>query len=206
MTSITLRGDQYDINFFEVGIKEFQILTGMIPERSEYTKLWSELIDKLLSFRRINGFSYDEEGFRIAIEVDGKDLTETEIFNLPVQRRNYDASDRSVVSSKAKPEDHSYTLFSESRNKGSSTLEIEDYDPTKLSLSIENQTLPDGSIRSVVIPCYCGVRFDTYHYDEIVSIGYEGIEEYVTTPNGDRYGQYIYIITPDGDRLDLATN
>ena len=35
MTTITVRGDLYEINFFEIGLKEFLILTGRITEDEE---------------------------------------------------------------------------------------------------------------------------------------------------------------------------
>ena len=207
MTTITVRGDLYEMNFFEIGIEEFLILTGRITEDEEVdlddddllthqltlprrfddevrdTESWSELIDnRLMGDSLINGFSYDESGPRLYIEVDGEDLTETEVLNLPVP--NFEAAARSrVVTSKVKPEDDTYTLFYESWNKGSFTLEMEDeYDPTKLGLSIENQILPDGSIRSVVNPTYDGEDFE---FDGSENKGYD---IYIETPDGERHG------------------
>ena len=208
MTTITVQGDLYEMNFFEIGMEEFLILTGRITEDEEVdlddddlrthqltlprrfddevrdTESWSELIDnRLMGDSLINGFSYDESGPHLDIEVDGEDLTETEVLNLPVP--NFEEATRSrVVTSKVKPEDDTYTLFIESWNKGSYTLEMEDeYDPTKLGLSIENQTLPDGSIRSVVNPTYDGEDFE---FDGSENKGYD-----------------IYIETPDGERHEL---
>ena len=208
MTTITVRGDLYEMNFFEIGLEEFLILTGRISEDEEVdlddddllthqltlprrfddevrdTESWSELIDnRLMGDSLINGFSYDESGPHLDIEVDGEDLTETAVLNLPVPNFELAALSR-VVTSKVKPEDDTYTLFIESWNKGSYTLEMDDeYDPTKLGLSIENQTLPDGSIRSVVNPTYDGEDFE-----------FDGSEN-------EEYD--IYIETPDGERHEL---
>lgn len=207
MTTITVQGDLYEMNFFEIGMDEFLILTGRITEDEEAgreayrrthqltlprrfddevrnTELWSELVeDKLIGDSRINGFSYDESGPRLYIEVDGEDLTAKEVLNLPVH--NFEAAALSrIVTSKLKPEDETYTLFFESWNKGSYTLEMdEEYYPSKLGLSIENQTLPDGSIRSVVNPTYAGEDFEFNGSDNKC------------------YG--IYIETPDGERHKL---
>jgi hypothetical protein len=59
----------------------------------------------------------------------------------------------------------------------------DEYDPTKLGLSIENQILPDGSIRSVVNPTYDGEDFE---FDGSENEDYE-----------------IYIEASDGERHEL---
>jgi hypothetical protein len=192
------------MNFFEIGIEEFLILTGRITEDEEVdlddedlltlprryedevrnTKLWDELVENnLLVDNRINGFTYDESGPKLDIEVDGEDLTATEVLNLPVHNFELAALSR-VVTSKVKPEDDTYNIFIESWDRGSYTLEMEaEYDPSKLSLYIENQILPDGSIESVVNPSYEGGDFE-----------FDG---------SDNRGYDIYIVTPDGERHEL---
>jgi hypothetical protein len=208
MTTITVRGDLYEINFFEIGLKEFLILTGRITEDEEVdwddedlrthqltlprryedevrnTEFWGELVeDNLMGSPLISGFTYDESGPNLDIEVDGEDLTATEVLNLPVPNFEKAALSR-VVTSKLKPEDDTYTLFIESWDRGSFTLEMEaEYDPSKLSLYIENQILPDGSIESVVNPSYEGGDFE-----------FDG---------SDNRGHDIYIVTPDGERHEL---
>lgn len=204
MTTITVRGYIYEMNFFEIGIEEFLILTGRITEDEEVdlddedlltlprryedevrnTKLWDELVENnLLVDNRINGFTYDESGPKLDIEVDGEDLTATEVLNLPVHNFELAALSR-VVTSKVKPEDDTYNIFIESWDRGSYTLEMEaEYDPSKLSLYIENQILPDGSIESVVNPSYEGGDFE-----------FDG---------SDNRGYDIYIVTPDGERHEL---
>ena len=207
MTTITVRGKLYEINFFEIGLKEFLILTGRITEEEEVdwdddllinqltlprrfedevqnTKLWDDLVeDNLMESPLICGFTYDESGPDLEIEVDGEDLTDTEVLNLPVPNFEEAALSR-VVTSKVKLEDDTYTLFIESWDRGSYTLKMEaEYDPSKLSLYIENQILPDGSIESVVNPSYEGGDFE-----------FDG---------GDNRGYDIYIVTPDGERHEL---
>jgi hypothetical protein len=192
------------MNFFEIGIEEFLILTGRITEDEEVdlddedlltlprryedevrnTKLWDELVENnLLVDNRINGFTYDESGPKLDIEVDGEDLTATEVLNLPVHNFELAALSR-VVTSKVKPEDDTYNIFFESWDKGSSTLEVEEeYDPIKLSLYIENESLPDGSIESVVNSDYDGVDFE---FNDSENKGFN-----------------IYIVTPDGQVQNL---
>ena len=213
MTTITVRGDLYEINFFEIGIGDFLILTGRITEDYDdgeevdldgddllthqltlprkfsgevrNTKLWDELVENnLMGSYRIKGFTYDESGPDLYIDVDGEDLTATEVLNLPVPNFELAALSRGVAS-KVKPEDDPYTLFIESWDRGSYTLEMEaEYDPSKLSLYLENQILPGGSIRSVVHPDYDG--------------------EYVFEDDGgNNKGCDIYIVTPDGERHEL---
>ena len=213
MTTITVRGDLYEINFFEIGIGDFLILTGRITEDYDdgeevdldgddllthqltlprkfsgevrNTKLWDELVENnLLGDNRINGFSYDESGPDLYIDVDGEDLTATEVLNLPVHNFELAALSR-VVTSKLKPEDDTYTIFFESWGRGSCTLEMEEeYDPSKLSLYIRNETFPDGSIQSVVNPGYDG----EYEFED---------------DGGENNGYDIYIVTPDGERHEL---
>jgi hypothetical protein len=208
MTTITVRGDLYEINFFEIGLKEFLILTGRITEDEEVdwddedlrthqltlprryedevrnTEFWGELVeDNLMGSPLISGFTYDESGPNLDIEVDGEDLTATEVLNLPVPNFEKAALSR-VVTSKVKPEDDTYNLFIESWDRGSYTLEMEaEYDPSKLSLYIENQILPDGSIESVANPSYEGGDFE-----------FDG---------SDNRGYDIYIVTPDGELHEL---
>ena len=209
MTTITVQGDLYEMNFFEIGMEEFLILTGRITEDEEVdwddedlrthqltlprkfsgevrnTKLWDELVENnLLGDNRINGFSYDESGPDLYIDVDGEDLTATEVLNLPVHNFELAALSR-VVTSKLKPEDDTYTIFFESWGRGSCTLEMEEeYDPSKLSLYIRNETFPDGSIQSVVNPGYDG----EYEFED---------------DGGENNGYDIYIVTPDGERHEL---
>ena len=208
MTTISVRGNLYEMNFFKIDIGEFLILTGRItedyddgeevdldgddlltlPRRYEdevrNTKLWDELVENnLMGIYRIKGFTYDESGPDLYIDVDGEDLTATEVLNLPVP--NFEKATMSrVVTTKVKPEDDTYTIFFESWDKGSYTIEMEEeYDPTKLSLYIENETLPNGSIQSVVNPAYEGGDFE-----------FNGSEN---------KGFNIYIVTPDGERHEL---
>jgi hypothetical protein len=137
-------------------------------------------IGKTLSEEQMNTM---ESGPNLDIEVDGEDFTATEVLNLPVPNFEKAALSR-VVTSKLKPEDDTYTLFIESWDRGSFTLEMEaEYDPSKLSLYIENQILPDGSIESVVNPSYEGGDFE-----------FDG---------SDNRGHDIYIVTPDGERHEL---
>ena len=215
MTTISVRGNLYEMNFFKIDIGEFLILTGRITEDYDdgeevdldgddllthqltlprkfsgevrNTKLWDELVENnLMGSYRIKGFTYDESGPDLYIDVDGEDLTATEVLNLPVP--NFELASLSrVVASKLKPEDDTYTIFFESWGRGSRTLEMEEeYDPKKIGLYIENETFPDGSIRSVVHPTYEGEGECVFEDD-----------------GGENNGYDIYIVTPDGERHGL---
>jgi hypothetical protein len=176
---ILICGEMYEMNMITVSEETIEQL---IKARDSEEDLWDDLEevhDEIMGDSLINGFTFNNDHVNFKIYVDGEsqpELGKTFIKSL---------KDTISTSSDVTSNTAHYLVYEQWSINGSVSLSLDedDFDLDNLDLSIETESLPDGTVRRVVDPYYDGEDFE-----------FEGN----TTKEA-----HLYVIKSDGSRIDL---
>ena len=177
--TIFIHGSVEELNMIQITENQFKILNKDEDDDIRY-ELKQKLEEELMSESLINGFSYSEDGpgFHIYLD-DNEEPIETGGILIDASPEGIEYS----VGIKTKPKKKTYWMIGDSYSrKARFYLKINDeFNLEKLTLSFDYCRLPDGSVRSVVIPYYDDQYFDidgSYMSDKDI---------YILTSKGERF-------------------